>query len=445
MSLFLKVLLAPLIPVAAILGIVMLAAAVYGIVSAVFGKGKTKKDPEEEKRQIQQKIEEKYKDVAVLKKYKDGSLRQDLLRLGKEALKNGELEAAREYLEDCRALADIDDVRLALAEYYAAAGDRKKASELLNNEMECSFPEASAFFLAVVLHLTDQPEEALKKGKEHALKHTQPGQGMSEDTYQLFCAAKEQLVKDALASCGARLQEAQQLARKGDPAGAADICKGLYDVITEYAEKKDLPKHREILTELAWQTAVYCCGARTYQQYEVAEAYLNKEKGCSRYPTYYYIHMLAKTRGGVSGFEDTTFLYKALYTDVERAIREGLPGAEQVKERLSKTYLRAIEIGLDNARFALEQIEAEEAFEEAHGMSREEYRQRQKEAAEEQARAERADRLRKKIELAEQDADLLAGGGGYSMEEKLARGELSYSDHDIYAEVKEKYIEWKTR
>ena len=47
--------------------------------------------------------------------------------------------------------------------------------------------------------------------------------------------------------------------------------------------------------------------------------------------------------------------------------------------------------------------------------------------------------------MAERDADLFSGGSGYSMEEKLARGELSYSDHDIYAEVKEKYIQKKTR
>lgn len=421
-----------LIFVVAPLGLGLLVFIVLGILGA--------KEIDEENAKTIGPYEKKYKDRNVLGEYTLETLYQELARLGKEALRQGDWKAAREYLEDSLALKDIESTQVLMMECYAVAGEREKAAAILEREMKYQYPDEKILFRGIALGLADAPLTVLEKGRAAAKRHGY----IKDDVYEELCAAQKRLAQDALASYGDTLQQAQQLAREGDPAGAAALCRGAYDMIADHIEKSDRPKYQPALTELAWQMAVYCCATDAYQQYELAETYLNKEKDCTRYPTYYYIHMLAKTRGGVSGFDDPHFLYKAAYEYVDQAIREGLPGAKKVEERLQKTALRSAEIEADNALFEVEQMEAEEAFEEAHGMSREEYAERQKELAEERARAKREQKLREKFEWEERYHDLLSGGSGHSMEEKVIRGEISYSDHERYREAKEKYIKKKS-
>lgn len=86
------------------------------------------------------------------------------------------------------------------------------------------------------------------------------------------------------------------------------------------------------------------------------------------------------------------------------------------------------------------------------GMSRDEYREyraeREAEVAErrreEEAREARQTALRGEIESRERDLDILAGGSGYTAEEKALRGDLSQSDFADYEYYKEKWIDKKT-
>lgn len=404
-------------------------AVIAGIVEEI-KKGKNPADSETEK-----KYKEKYKNAAALKKYKGEPLSYKLLQLGRDALKEGDLETAREYLEDSRVITDSTNVRLALVACYAAGGDREQAINLLNeNPGDCG--KVDTCFAALLLHQTDRPVETLVKGRALAKEG-----GINGDLYR---AASAQVAQDVLESYDAMVREARERAEAGDPAGAADFYKALYYTVSDAAGKEVQPKYQETLTELAMQTAICCCEAGKYDD---AKIYADWRKNTHRHPLYKCVKMLAVTHGGARTIKSE---FSCVDLDrgipvAERAVREGIPGAEQVRKMLKAAIDEAIASEAVEASWYLEEL----AFEEAHGMSREEYKQRQKEAAEEaakeQARAERADRLRKKVELAEREADIRSGGRGYSMEEKLIGGEISYSDYETYSEAKEKYIKKKSQ
>lgn len=435
MGLFLKILLGPAL---FIIGGFLVLAIIVGIVMAIFGK---KPDPEEvkrkeaeeaERRRIAKKYEDTYENLHISDKAYYSALYSMLLKRGKESLHAGNLEKALEYLEDCRTINNLPDVKLAFAEYYATIGDRKNASELLKEAT--SNYNADSHFMAILLHMTDDPVGEFEKGKEIMQQYDR----MAE----LLQPAQKQMVQDTLDGYAATVQKASEVASTGNYAEAAQICRSAYDVLVNYTEKGERAGFREKLTELAWMIAVNCCATDEYQQYVVAKEYLDKED-CSHYPTYYYIYMLAKTCGGKSGFDDPDYLFKAFFTHVERAIREGLPNAEQVKARLDKTFSRSIEIGLDNALYALEQIEAEEAFEEEHGMSREEYEVRQQERREKEEKTKREQKLRAEFEWAEGYWDLMTGGTGRDVEQMRTEGAVSFADYALYNAAKEKYIKKK--
>ncbi len=410
-----------------VLAIVVLffgSAFIAGVVEEI-KKGKKTADQE-------QPIKEKYKNSDIQKKYRGEPLSYKLLQLGRDALKEGDLEAAREYLEDSRAITDSTNVRLALVVCYAAAGDREQAVTLLNeNSGDCG--KADTCFAALLLHQTDRPVETLVKGRALAKEHG----NINEDLYR---AVSAQLARDVLESYDETVQEARELAEAGDPAGAAEFYRALFYTVKDAAEREDRSRYQETLIELSVQLAICYCETGRYDD---AKIYVKWESGADRHPLYRCVLMLAKTCGGnravKSGFD---FLdLEGGMPVAEKAIRDGVCGAERVRTMLKSASKRAL---ADEAAEASEYL-AELAFEETHGMSREEYNQRQKEAAEEQARAKREQKLRKKIEQAERDIDRLSGGSGSSMEERLVRGDISYSDHEFYSEAKEKYIKKKSQ
>lgn len=374
-------------------------------------------------------LAEKYRSVIGNCTLKE--LPEKLLRLGRKALQEGTLDKAREYLEASGKM-NFREAGPDLIRCYHALGMRYKAKELVEQLMfkgEVEEKNYEAGLLAITLGLTDDVERMLRlvkimAGSDPAGKRRGSKQLWDEANELCNQAAQrknqEKLSKE-LDECDLGLQKARAQEKAGNLARAVEICSGTMKNVADDC-RDDL---KDKLAELAWMAAQLSYRQKKYND---TVKYLNMED-CSRYPSEYYLRVLAQTWDGTS----LSYAYMNEAEEaVKRAVQEGIPGAREMQVKLRETAIDLLGRLIRAEQGNLADMEAEERFEAEHGISREEYAERQRRNAAEKARSEQKVRRQRDIELAEREYDLSIGGDGSTMDEKVLTGKISSADYYRY-------------
>lgn len=367
---------------------------------------------------------------------------EKLHQAGRQAMLEGSLTKAREYLE---ASGDLDIVKVGpdLIRCYHAMGNLSAAKALVKRLFFGKSEERNyeAGVLAITLGLDSDPARIMRLLKDHFSYSPDQKSQIPQQLWEQAEALTEQCVlqeyqkklRQETEYCDTRLQKAQKLMQEGNFAAAIKVCDEALKYVTD--DCRDTLKNK--LVNLAW-IAANCAYQQKY--YETTLKYLDMED-CSCYPTEYYLRVRAKTHDGLQGSYDEDG--REQETDAAcRAANAGLPGAEEFKRELLNTHIKILDALIHVEKQKIADIE----FEEEYGMSREEYanlaeRQRQIAAKQTRAKAEALQDTWKQLELdaAERYYDVRSGGDGLTMEEKFQRGKIDRADYYRHKAARDKH------